>query len=83
MKFILTKTGDFDIPEEIISEILADRICYETIRTNPIFIDWVYSHPESCFRVAEIPEEATDWELFPDDGPEGIIAVIDGKLKFI
>ena len=42
MKFILTKTGEFDIPEE-----------------------------------------ATDWELFPDDGPEGIIAVIDGKLKFI
>ena len=82
MKFILTKTGEFDIPEEILSELLADEICYE-IRTNPIFIDWVSSHPESCFRVAEIPEEATDWELFPDDGPEGIIAVIDGKLKFI
>lgn len=82
MKLILTKTGDFDIPEEIISEVLADGVCYE-IRTNPIFIDWVSSHPGSCFRVAEIPEEATDWELFPDDGPEGIIAVIDGKLKFI
>ena len=82
MKLILTKTGDFDIPEEIISEVLADGVCCG-IRTNPIFIDWVYSHPESCFRVAEIPEEATDWELFPDDGPEGIIAVIDGKLKFI
>lgn len=82
MKLILTKTGDFDIPEEIISEVLADEVCYE-IRTNPIFIDWVSSHPESCFRVAEIPEEATDWELFPEDGPEGIIAVIDGKLKFI
>ena len=83
MKFILTKTGEFDIPEEIISKVLAGEVCYETIRTNPIFIDWVYSHPESCFRVAEIPEEATDWELFPEDGPEGIIAVIDGKLKFI
>ena len=82
MKIILTKTGEFDIPEEIISEVLSDGVCYE-IRTNPIFIDWVYSHPKSCFRVAEIPEEATDWELFPDDGPEGIIAVIDGKLKFI
>ena len=82
MKFILTKTGEFDIPDEIISELLANGVCYE-IRTNPIFIDWVSSHPESCFRVAEIPEEATDWELFPEDGPEGIIAVIDGKLKFI
>ena len=82
MKIILTKTGEFGIPEEIISEVLGDGVCYE-IRTNPIFIDWVYSHPESCFRVVEIPEEATDWELFPDDGPEGIIAVIDGKLKFI
>ena len=82
MKFILTKTGEFDLPEEILSEILADEVCHE-IRTNPIFIDWVSSHPESCFRVAEIPEEATDWELFPEDGPEGIIAVIDGKLKFI
>ena len=82
MKIILTKTGEFDIPEEIISEVLADGVCHE-IRTNPIFIDWVDSHPESCFRVAEIPEEATDWELFPDDGPEGVIAVIDGKLKCI
>ena len=82
MKFILTKTGEFDLPEEMLSELLADEVCYE-IRTNPIFIDWVSSHPESCFRVAEIPEEATDWELFPEDGPEGIIAVIDGKLKFI
>ena len=82
MKIILTKTGEIDIPEEIISEVLGDGVCYKT-RTNPIFIDWVYSHPKSCFRVAEIPEEATDWELFPDDGPEGIIAVIDGKLKFI
>lgn len=82
MKFILTKTGEFDIPEEMLSELLADEVCYE-IRTNPVFIDWVSSHPESCFRVAEIPEEATDWELFPEDGPEGIIAVIDGKLKFI
>lgn len=82
MKFILTKTGEFDLPEEILSELLADEVCYE-IRTNPVFIDWVSSHPESCFRVAEIPEEATDWELFPEDGPEGIIAVIDEKLKFI
>ena len=82
MKFILTKTGEFDIPEEMLSELLADEVCYE-IRTNPVFIDWVSSHPESCFRVAEIPEEATDWELFPEDGPEGIIAVIYGKLKFI
>ena len=82
MKFILTKTGEFDLPEEILSELLADEVCYE-IRTNPVFIDWVSSHLESCFRVAEIPEEATDWELFPEDGPEGIIAVIDGKLKFI
>ena len=83
MKFILTKTGEFDIPDEILSKILANEVSFETIRTNPIFIDWVSSHPESCFRVAEIPEEATDWELFPEDGPEGIIAVIDGKLKFI
>lgn len=82
MKFILTKTGDFDIPEGTLSELLVGGVCYET-RTNPTFIDWVYSHPKSCFRVVEIPEEATDWELFPDDGPEGIIAVIDGKLKFI
>ena len=82
MKFILTKTGEFHIPKEIISEVLDDGLCYE-IRKNPIFIDWVYSHPDSCFRVVEIPEEATDWELFPEDGPEGIIAVIDGKLKFI
>ena len=82
MKFILTKTGEFDLPEEMLSELLADEVCYE-VRTNPVFIDWVSSHPESCFRVAEIPEEATDWELFPEDGPEGIIAVIDGKLKFI
>lgn len=82
MKFILTKTGEFDIPKGILSESLIDGVCYDA-RTNPIFIDWVYSHPESCFRVAEIPEEVTDWELFPGDGPEGIIAVIDGKLKFI
>ena len=55
MKFILTKTGEFDLPEEILSKLLADKVCYETIRTNPIFIDWVSSHPESRCRVAEIP----------------------------
>lgn len=82
MKFILTKTGDFDIPEEILPNLLVDGVCYEA-RTNPIFIDWVYCHPESSFRVVEIPEDATDWELSPNDGPEGIIAVIDGVLKFI
>lgn len=81
MKYILTKTGEFNIPKEILPKLPFDEICYET-RTNLSFIDWVSAHPESGFRVVEIPDNATDWELFPDDGPEGIIAVVDGKLNF-
>lgn len=80
--------GGFAIPDEICNKLeLHTYDDGRAVRTNPTFIEWVEEHNLdygecNCteLRVADIPEEATDWVITDYDGVETIYYVIDGKI---
>lgn len=41
-----------------------------------------WGHAE-CLRVVEIPDEATDYQIFNYDGTEMVVYVLGGKLAYI
>lgn len=86
MKYIINANyGGYAVPEEV--EQMLDCGRYpngDNERTDPRFIEWVETHKgQTDLKVVEIPDEATDWELDEYDGFEGIIAVVDGKIRHI
>ena len=89
MKILLNKChGGFGISE------FAERVCsidpnasLSDIRVNPDLIDCIEISGADAFngryaelRIAEIPDEATDWEVEEYDGFEWLTYVVDGKL---
>lgn len=89
MKIIVHPSyGGFHCPAELRSKFTPDSIDYgyfwsveeeEMFRTNPEAVAWVETH-DCDLRVAEIPEQATDYEITEYDGAEDIIYVMDGRI---
>lgn len=58
---------------------------FEEERTNPIRVEYVESHINTVsdgfakLRIAEIPDNATDWWIDEYDGLESVWYVLDGK----
>lgn len=83
MKVIISDF-DFSVPEEIAEIIGCDTFDDEAfVREDSRFINWVENNPEEDFSIVEIPDNATDYDIFyEEDGSEYIVAVIDGKLVY-
>lgn len=88
MKIVLNKCfGGFSVSDEWAkAHGCIDR--WDVGRMDPALVAAVEAGEKVdglCARliVAEIPEEATDWEINDYDGMESIIAVVDGKLVHI
>ncbi len=91
--------GGYGVPEEFFSlyGIDEDNCDEEELRTDPRFIEWVekkraeyepdpedpWADEDFDLAVAEIPDDATDYEIEEYDGYESIIVVIDGKIVHI
>jgi hypothetical protein len=90
MKICINKCfGGFSLSDEA-SQMLGFKTRYPQIsRTDPRLIEVVSTLGEAangfCARLAivSIPDEATDWEIEAYDGFEGIIYVLDGKLRHL
>lgn len=77
--------GGFHVPEAVQTKLGYDRYPRDEweARTNKKFIDWVLANKsETALRVAEIPAEATDFELLEYDGMESIIMSVGGRLVY-
>ena len=70
----------FGVDEELKSLINK----YECDRTNPELIACVENNPNRCgdLEIAEIPDNATDWDINEYDGLETVIYVVDGKIRY-
>jgi hypothetical protein len=60
----------------------------QELRTNPILIDLIESgiYVDSRYAklaVVEIPDNATDWDIWEYDGMETVICVVDEKLRYL
>ena len=53
-------------------------------RTNEELVKFVEENPDKCgdLQVAEIPDNATDWDIDDYDGNEQVIYVLDGKIRY-
>lgn len=90
MKIVINRCfGGFSLSDSCAQALGCSRYPDEDIRTDARLIAMVEqdsaSASGSCARLAvvEIPDTATDWELTEYDGAEGIIAVVDGKIRHI
>ena len=86
---INTCFGGFGLSDEAL-QMLGFKTRYPRIsRTDPRLIEVVSTLGEAangfCARLAivSIPDEATDWEIEEYYGSEGIIYVLDGKLRHL
>lgn len=54
------------------------------MRTGKDLVEFVENNPEECgdLIVVEIPDAATDWTIWENDGLEEVIYVLDGKLHY-
>lgn len=71
----------------LVDELKADKSALE-IRTSPEIIALAEEYGEEMFsdysdvEVAEIPDNATDFDINENDGYETIIYVINGKIYY-
>lgn len=88
MKVVLNKRfGGFNVSKEW-AMAHGYESGWEVHRMDPELVAAIeageeVSGPCALLTVAEIPAEATDWEINNYDGVESVIAVIDGKLVHI
>lgn len=86
MKIVFNSTyGGFRWPDEICKKFDICRYdYYGDERTNPDIIEaleaYLLTDPDCELRVADIPDDATDWMISEYDGNETIYCVINGKL---
>lgn len=86
MKIVVNREfGGFSLPEEFCTQYNMER--YDDIdRTDERLIDFVENHDGEVkvfcgiLEITEIPDTATDWEIFEYDGLETVIYVLDGKI---
>lgn len=89
MKVVINRTfGGFSVSKEIARELnLTDR--WDVDRTDERLIEAVIKDPKRAsgefakLKVAEIPDEATDWDLKEYNGAETVLYVIDGKIHYL
>ena len=89
MKIIINGTyGDFGVTEELRARIVAKHD-WDIDRTSSELI-WAVEHlsaeevngPYADLRVAEIPDNSTDWIIEEYDGFEKVMYVLDGKIHW-
>ena len=62
-----------------------DLLTFEEERTNPIRVKYVEKHPNEAsyeyaeLKIAEVPDDATDWWIDEYDGFETVYYVQNGK----
>jgi hypothetical protein len=86
MKIVINREyGGFSLPEEFCTQYNMER--YEDIdRTDERLINFVEDNGGEVkvfcgtLEITEIPDTATDWEIFEYDGLETVIYVLDGKI---
>ena len=90
MKVVINRRyGGFAIPEQYLEQLnLRSEHSYIN-RTDPRLISIIeenggtlerIKHGPTLLTIVEIPDEATDWEIYEYDGLETVIYVLDGKL---
>lgn len=57
---------------------------YVNDRANSNLVNFVENNPDKCgdLTIAEIPDNATDFDITDYDGMETIVYVVDGKLHY-
>ena len=89
MKIIINGTyGGFGVTEELRARIGAEDD-WDIDRTNSELV-WAVEHlsaeevngPHADLRVAEIPDNSTDWIIEEYDGFEKVMYVLDGKIHW-
>ena len=57
---------------------------YVNDRANSNLVNFVENNPDDCgdLTIAEIPDNATDFDITDYDGMETIVYVVDGKLHY-
>lgn len=92
MKIVINRDfGGFEYPEKFCAfynlDPDDDMLYYDDddeFRFNGVLIKWLEKNPQDCegLRVVDIPDNATDWQIFENDGFESILYVVDGKMKW-
>lgn len=76
--------GGFCLSDECARSLGVD--CFEAARDYLPLVEAVEKDAKRCaglyseLKIAEIPDEATDWIIQDYDGLENVIYVIDGKI---
>ena len=92
MKVVInTEYGGFCLKDSV-CELLGCDDPYSRdveLRTNPQLISLIeelgaenVEADYSALEIAEIPDDATDWDIQEYDGSETIVYVLDGKLHY-
>ena len=85
MKIVLNRAyggySAYDISEQFMD--LVERC--EDDRTNAELVNFVENNPNDCgdLKVINIPDTITDMDITDDDGYEGLIYVLNGKIHYI
>lgn len=75
--------GGWCIPHEISEKMGIDQWDdSKDVRTNPTLIEYVRAYPYGDLALAEIPDDATDWDYWEYDGAERVYYVQNGKIKY-
>lgn len=85
MKVVLNgRYGGFRLGEGFVREYCFDSPYADIERNDSRLVAWVENHPDDNpnLRIAEIPDNATDYMINEYDGLESVIMVIDGKLAW-
>lgn len=87
MKIILNKGYNlFQIPEELLGQIPCEDEYDDslTVRTNPIFVEWVEEHWEdSDLQVVVLPDNITDVGVEIIDDMEFLVYVVNGEYHLL
>ena len=85
MKIVLNRAyggySAYDVSEQFMD--LVERC--EDDRTNAELVNFVANNPNDCgdLKVITIPDNITDMDITDDDGYEGIIYVLNGKIHYV
>lgn len=89
MKIVINGTyGGFGVTDTLLAHLGAED-SWDIDRTNPDLI-WAVEHLDAHevngnfadLRIAEIPDESTDWIIEEYDGLEKVMYVLDGKIHW-
>lgn len=68
----------------IVEEFPRDDLYLGDLRTSPELINLVETTDRySGWKVIEIPDDATDYDILEYGGSDMVICVVDGKIKYL